>query len=163
MFTVPQAHAPTSLDVDAPPAVRVMGDELSGRRVTATRAIQAGEVLADLRAAHPASAPTRFTVQVGEHAHIDGLWQFTFLNHSCAPNVHVDAIAMSIWALRDISEGEELGYFYPSTEWQMAEPFDCHCGAEGCIGRVTGAAKLAAETLARFTVNAHILILGERA
>lgn len=146
----------------APPAVTVEGDEHTGRRVVALRDIARGEVLSRLGDAQRVPLASRYTVQVDEDAHIDGLWQFTFLNHSCAPNVHVDATAMTIWALRDIRAGEELGYFYPSTEWQMAEPFDCHCGAASCIGRVTGAAALSNDVVARFLMNRHIHALRAR-
>jgi hypothetical protein len=142
--------------------VRVDGNDDTGRRVIATRAIALGEVLADLREAHAAPAKSRFTVQVGADEHIDGLWQFTFLNHSCDPNVHVDATDRVIRALRPIAEGEELGYFYPSTEWQMAEPFDCACGTARCIGRVTGAADLPNATLRQYEINVHILALKTR-
>jgi hypothetical protein len=139
--------------------VRVLGDEQSGRRVVAIRTLHAGEVLAELSGAERVAVPTRFTVQVDVDAHIDGLWQFTFLNHSCAPNVRIDTTAMTISATRDIAAGEELGYFYPSTEWRMAEPFDCHCGAAACVGRVTGAAELPADVLAQHWVNRHITTL----
>jgi hypothetical protein len=30
--------------------------------------------------------------------------------------------------------GDELRCFYPSTEWAMAEGFDCKCGAPECLG-----------------------------
>lgn len=26
-----------------------------------------------------------------------------------------------------LKEGDELTFFYPSTEWSMAQPFDCLC------------------------------------
>ena len=40
---------------------------------------------------------------------------------------------------RDIAAGEELTYFYPSTEWEMDRPFRCLCGAPDCVGVVSGA------------------------
>ncbi|MBI3790968.1 MAG: SET domain-containing protein [Gemmatimonadetes bacterium] len=149
------SDAATALATPQAP-VRVDGDDDTGRRVIATRDIAPGEVLADLREAHRTPVKSRFTVQIGPDAHIDGLWQFTFLNHSCDPSVHVDTTAMEIRALRAIAAGEELGYFYPSTEWMMAEPFDCHCGTPACIGRVTGAKELPPQVLGRYVVNRHI-------
>lgn len=39
-------------------------------------------------------------------------------------------------ALRDIQPGDELSFFYPSTEWEMAQGFECKCGAKvGIIPR----------------------------
>jgi len=37
---------------------------------------------------------------------------------------------MTVVAARDLAADDELTFFYPSTEWSMAEPFDCWCGAE---------------------------------
>jgi len=57
-------------------------------------------------------------------------------------------------------------FFYPSTEWKMAQPFDCLCGStvrpnfllvhpdfhgqwirQGCLERIEGAISLSAEEL----------------
>jgi len=40
---------------------------------------------------------------------------------------------------RGLQVGDELTFFYPSTEWDMAQPFDCLCGAPTCRGRISGA------------------------
>ena len=45
-------------------------------------------------------------------------------------------------ALRHIETGEAITCFYPATEWEMAEPFECHCGAPNCLGTITGAKNL---------------------
>ena len=140
--------------VDAP--VEVQGNAQVGQHVVATRALGAGEVIADLAGAQRVSTATRYTVQIGEHAHIDGLWQFTFLNHACDPNVLLDTGTLQLRAARDIATGEELRYFYPSTEWQMAEPVICQCGATACLGAISGAADLPAGVLDRYALNAHI-------
>lgn len=158
MTNEPSTSTPTMMT----DGVRVLGDEQTGRRVVAIRTLQAGEVLAELDGAQRVPVATRYTVQVDVDAHIDGLWQFTFLNHSCAPNVRIDTTAMTISAVREVAAGEELGYFYPSTEWLMAEPFDCHCGSANCVGRVTGATDLAADVLATHWVNRHITELRAR-
>jgi hypothetical protein len=36
---------------------------------------------------------------------------------------------------RGLAEGQDITFFYPSTEWDMAQGFDCSCGAKvspGC-------------------------------
>ena len=59
-----------------------------------------------------------------------------------------------------VKAGDELTFFYPSTEWEMARPFQCTCGAEGkCIGLVNGAKFLDKQVLARYWLNSHILEL----
>ena len=46
---------------------------------------------------------------------------------------------------RPLRVGDELTFFYPSTEWEMDRPFRCRCGAgEGkCLGWIDGAKVLA--------------------
>jgi hypothetical protein len=102
--------------------------------------------------------PTRFTLQLDEVTHIllspEPLW---YCNHSCDPNIFFDTEAMEVVCLRDIAEGEELRFFYPSTEWSMAEPFACFCGGPGCLGRISGAADLPDEVLERFRLNNYVV------
>lgn len=139
--------------------VEVRGNDRVGRHVVATRAIAAGEVVASIGGARRVPVATRYTVQIGASEHIDGLEEFTCLNHSCAPNVVIETTALEIKALHDIAAGTELTYFYPSTEWHMAEPFECHCGALKCLGLINGAATLSAEVLSQYVVNEHIAAL----
>jgi len=56
------------------------------------------------------------------------------VNHSCEPNVAFDLTSTDKekWharALRDINPGDTLTFFYPSTEWDMEQNFECQCGA----------------------------------
>ena len=60
-------------------------------------------------------------------------------NHSCDPATYIDTENLQIIALRDISKGDELTFFYPSTEWEMIQPFQCNCQAQNCIKEVKGA------------------------
>jgi hypothetical protein len=52
-----------------------------------------------------------------------------------------------------------LSFFYPSTEWEMAQPFDCWCGAgeDKCFGRVQGAINLDTERLGQYYLNGYIM------
>jgi hypothetical protein len=143
---------------DAAPVV-VQDDALKGHHTLASRPIHAGEVIASLERCRQVAEPDRYTVQAGIDVHLDELGPFTYLNHSCAPNVILDMVALVIIARADIAAGEELSFFYPSTEWRMAEPFACHCGSPDCIGTVSGAAELSDEVLSRYFVNPHIRAL----
>jgi hypothetical protein len=68
----------------------------------------------------------------------------------------IDTTTMRVVAARDLEAGEELTFFYPSTEWDMDRPFRCRCGAPECIGVVSGAKHLAPDTLQRFPLAPHI-------
>lgn len=62
---------------------------------------------------------------------------------------------------RGISPGDELTFFYPSTEWRMAQPFDCACGAADgvCRRRIAGAEDMSAGELAGYWLSGHVRAL----
>jgi hypothetical protein len=57
---------------------------------------------------------------------------------------------------RALRKGEDLSFFYPSTEWDSAKPFDCLCGSKKCFGSIQGAKYLSREELDAYYVNPHI-------
>ena len=70
-------------------------------------------------------------LQVGRKTYID-LDEFSrSINHSCNPNCGLRKRS-ELFALRDISKGEEITYDYSSTiaptKWDM----NCHCGSKNC-------------------------------
>jgi hypothetical protein len=67
-------------------------------------------------------------------------WMFT--NHSCDPNVVIRD--QKFIALRSIELDEAITFDYETTEWEMAEPFECACGATSCRGIIRGYVHLSA-------------------
>lgn len=55
-----------------------------------------------------------------------------------------------------IRKGEKLSFFYPSTEWSMAQPFKCLCGEKKCLGRIAGAGQMDRGVLGGYWLNRHI-------
>ena len=103
-----------------------------------TAARKAGETLCDFGCV-PAPQ-TRYTIQISADQHAELVPGFLRLaSHGCQPNLIFDVDTRRVEVLTDVHVGDELTFFYPSTEWDMAEPFDCWCGAPGCLGRVAGA------------------------
>jgi hypothetical protein len=141
-------------------ATRLYREDLDQHKLVSSKAFQTGDVLARFQAKVELDEPSWLTVQVSEGLHIvldpDILGA---LNHSCDPNVFLDVEGMRLVALRPIPEGDELTFFYPSTEWAMAEPFECGCGAAGCIGRIGGARETPLSMLARYRLSPHIVRL----
>ncbi|MBL8062530.1 MAG: SET domain-containing protein-lysine N-methyltransferase [Anaerolineales bacterium] len=125
------------------------------RTLVTKRAYKMGEVICDIPSENIMDKPSRFTVQVArdKHTHVGKL---AALNHSCDPNVILDTENMSMVACKDIAKGEELYFFYPSTEWEMNAPFICLCGASNCIHVVAGARFLPLSTLEHHYLNPHI-------
>jgi hypothetical protein len=114
-----------------------------------------GEVICSIPSENVLEKPNRYTVQIARdrHTHVGKL---AALNHSCDPNVILDTERMAMIARRDIEKGEELFFFYPSTEWEMQAPFICLCGASNCIHVVAGARFLPLSTLENHYLNPHI-------
>ena len=113
-------------------------ENMSGTGVRTSHAIELGALVMPLQGAW-VDTPTRFTLQIEEGKHLlpEGqLW--AWVNHSCSPNLRVDTQKMSFVAVRPIAPEEELTFNYLSTEWTMAEPFECKCQALDCIGWIAG-------------------------
>ncbi len=102
-----------------------------------------GEVIADFSAGTIAAEPTYLTVQVDIGKHITLQPEYLqYINHSCEPNVFFNTTTMQLVALKEIQKEEEMTFFYPSTEWEMVQPFNCYCGSPHCLGHIRGAAYL---------------------
>lgn len=127
-----------------------------GARLITDQPYQQGETLCRIENYRVTDQATYQTVQIGPRSHIEELGILAYLNHSCQPNVIVDTSALEVRAARDIAAGEELTFFYPSTEWEMDRPFICLCGAPQCIRLVAGAKYLSIDTLSRYFINRHI-------
>ncbi|MFZ9388238.1 MAG: SET domain-containing protein-lysine N-methyltransferase [Chitinophagaceae bacterium] len=118
----------------------------------------AGEIVTRFSAAAYSTEPTYLTIQLEKGVHIaldPGYLQYT--NHSCEPNVFFDTAAMNLVAIRDISAGEELTFFYPSTEWRMKQPFRCNCNSPQCLGQIKGARFLSIEIQEKYRFTPFIL------
>ncbi|EEQ88052.1 hypothetical protein RJZ56_003349 [Blastomyces dermatitidis] len=144
----------------------------------ASKNIPANTLIAKNTSTTLASEKDYSTVQISATHHIRLNSDLLYCNHSCDPNVRFVTStlaspnvgleeqvsgAIEVWSTRDIPAGEELRFFYPSTEWEMAQPFRCSCGAEKCLGLVDGAKKVSTEVLRRYWLSGHIeSLLNER-
>lgn len=123
------------------------------------RDFKKGEVVAHFNKAQAFDQPTYLTVQSGIHEHIGlepSYLQYT--NHSCDPSVFIDTENLRFIALRDIHPGDEITFFYPSTEWDMDRKFTCSCGSSQCIGEIGGAKQTDRSILSRYRLAPHILV-----
>ena len=110
-------------------------------RVVALENFEAASCIAVLEGIQSPLA-TRHTIQIGAQVHLQvpagttlakkiERYPWQFLNHACRPNTRV--VGRELIALRRIKAFEELSFDYETTEWEMAEPFDCRCSE--CGGR----------------------------
>lgn len=123
----------------------------AGCRLVAVRPVAAGTRLFRIdgeRTEHP----NRHSLQIGENLHIDAgdahgaeeifdryFWRF--LNHSCEPNTVIRDL--EVIALRHIPPWADVTFDYNTTEYDMAESFECHCGSPACQGAIKGFRHLA--------------------
>ena len=160
---LPHDHAAEQL-AHPPGALLRCNSDLVGVLVTqdARRLIALGPVAAGTRLfaiiGRESPAPTRYSVQVGAALHLDQdcahditdvvhrfFWRY--LDHACDPTAVIRD--RELIAIRDIAPGDSVTFNYNTTEYDMAEPFRCHCGSAQCVGMVRGARHLSARQRAR--------------
>ncbi|MEO9020562.1 MAG: SET domain-containing protein [Ginsengibacter sp.] len=124
----------------------------------ATIPFKEGMAFATFEASEIVKEPNKYTVQVGEFIHIIlSPESLQYINHSCNPNVFFNTTTFELSALRNIAKGDELTFFYPSTEWLMDAPFNCFCGEPGCLHKIQGASSLSQETIDHYRFTDFIL------
>jgi len=129
----------------------------------AVRSFKLGEIICFLTAAKPVAQRTWATVQCGDSEDLELNSDLVYVNHSCEPNIafdvsHPDRSQWHARALREISAGDTLTFFYPSTEWDMRQPFECSCGTKSCMRHIAGASRMKKEDFdGRGFINEHIL------
>ncbi|KAI4235520.1 MAG: hypothetical protein LQ352_008085 [Teloschistes flavicans] len=98
------------------------------------------------------------SVEAPNGTHIDLSSDLFYVNHSCAPSLEYDVNKMEVRVSKyeDLHKDDLLTFFYPSTEWHMVQPFECHCRKRSCLGTIRGARELGKAKLAGYWLNAHI-------
>jgi len=137
---------------------KVMLNKSTGQKALhAAKSFYPGEVICQFNAGSTSAIPTYLTVQVADDKHITLMPEFLqYINHSCAPTVFFDTTSMELVCLKAMNPGDEFTFFYPSTEWEMAQPFDCNCGTPECLQVIQGAAHLSKATLKKYRLTDFI-------
>lgn len=138
-------------------AVIMQNTASNQKSLHATVSFAAGDVISKFNAGTTQSFPTYLTVQTGVDTHITLMPEFLqYINHSCDPNAFFNTDTMELVALKDILPGDEFTFFYPSTEWEMAQPFVCSCGSKDCLQLINGASNLTIQTLSKYKLTNFI-------
>lgn len=153
-------HAPAPSSVT--PLIKFeQGTGVMSARIVATKDCDEGTVMARIEGeACSESSMSYATVQIACHQHLNLSNDLIYTNHSCDPSLIFDIDAMEARVIdgRQLKKGDELTFFYPSTEWDMAQPFDCNCGAgDLCLGVVQGAKHLSRQKLEQYRLSKHIV------
>ncbi len=129
----------------------------SQKSLHALRSFKPGDVISRFHAGTLSTTATYLTVQVGVDRHITLQPEFLqYINHSCEPNVFFNTTTMQVICLRELNVGDELTFFYPSTEWEMVQPFVCNCGSTNCLQLINGASHLSMQTIKKYRVTDFI-------
>ena len=134
-----------------------INNETRHHSLVASRDFNKNEIFCWFEPSAILQSPSYQTIQVGAGKHIrlePSFLQYT--NHSCSPNIFFNTTTYEVICLEEIKTGEQLAYFYPSTEWEMAEPFQCHCGMSNCLGYINGASYLSKEVLENYRLSDFI-------
>ena len=132
--------------------------ETKQKALIATRSFKQEEVLSRFGASRIYFTPNYLTVQTGVNKHIALNPEFLqYINHSCEPNVFFDTTSFELRALRDIEVNEEFSFFYPSTEWEMDQPFNCYCGNAECLQNIGGARFLDEKAIQKYKLTDFIM------
>jgi hypothetical protein len=135
----------------------VLNNDTNQKSLFAAVAFQPGDVITKFSADKIQKYATYLTVQTDTNRHITLQPDFLqYINHSCSPNTFFNTSSMELVCLQPIQPGDEFTFFYPSTEWKMAQPFVCNCGTAACIQLINGASHLSVETLSKYKLTDFI-------
>jgi len=127
------------------------------KSLNAAVAFAPGDIICKFGAGETLPYPTYLTVQVDIDKHITLVPEFLqYVNHSCQPNVFFNTATMNLECLTEMQPGDEFTFFYPSTEWNMSQPFVCNCCSSQCLEVIYGASKLTIEKLSRYKLTDFI-------
>lgn len=78
----------------------------------------------------------KYSVQLGDSSYRVPGW--SYLNHSCNPSCSIQRIndTYILVAEKCLAPGDELTFDYRINESEIAEPFDCLCGAVNCEKKI---------------------------
>jgi hypothetical protein len=131
---------------------------------TSLIALPRGALFAPMLGSTP-SPKAYSSVQSGPNTHFELNSNLLYCNHSCVPSLEFDVARMEVRVSRerDLKVGDHLTFWYPSSEWEMAQPFECGCRDSGCKGQIWGAGEMNEGFVREYWLNEHILrMLDER-
>ena len=135
----------------------LLNNETNQKALFAAISFAPGDVITTFGSGSTQNFATYLTVQTATDRHITLLPEFLqYINHSCAPNVFFNTTTMELICLQPMQPGDEFTFFYPSTEWEMAQPFVCNCGNAACLQLINGASHLSVQTLSKYKLTDFI-------
>jgi SET domain-containing protein len=120
----------------------IVKEGVAGRGVFAGEGIAKGSEVIEYSGPllkYEETSPTTLAVQIGEGVYMGASGgPDDYVNHSCEPNcgLVIEGGKVSLVAIRDIGEGEELYFDYSTTMDEDDFEMPCRCGVASCRGVV---------------------------
>ena len=138
-----------------------------------------GSKLCDIVTHYGIPATTWSSFQTSKTTHAEFNSALVYTNHSCSPTVEIQVYEpdaqgnypggvsgeVRVVGDHDLQVGDDVTWFYPSTEWESPRPFKCLCGTEErgegkrCIGTQRGSKFLDQGVLQNYFMNKHVVEL----
>ena len=112
-----------------------------GRGLFASKQFVPNDLIMSAKAIAVSDRRCSHSVQTGRDKHVVMDLPAILINHSCDANVGIrdnDMGAYDFFAIKNVSEGEELVWDYNASEWEISTPFKCACGSARCRGLLRG-------------------------
>ena len=112
-----------------------------GRGLFASKQFAPDDLIMSAKAVAVSDVRCSHSVQTGWDKHVVMDLPAILINHSCDANVGIrdnDMGAYDFFAIKNVSEGEELVWDYNASEWEISTPFQCACGSARCRGLLRG-------------------------
>ena len=82
-----------------------------------------------------------YLFNINKRFDLDGNFKFNtarLINHSCDPNCEVFGSGLKVWvyAMKDISKGDELSYDYGFSFDEDYKNYPCKCKSKNCVGYI---------------------------
>jgi len=127
------------------------------RSLYSRKEFRVNEVIVEFTSKRVYPNPSYLTVQISDEEHIELFPEYLeCINHSCDPNCFFDTAKKQLISIKPIEDGDELTFFYPSTEWDMDRAFQCTCRSKNCIGLIQGAKYLPESVIKNYRVTQFI-------
>lgn len=138
----------------------VKGDEPYTAAAYSLVSLPAGSLFAKIKTATPVPKNTYTSVANGADSRIELNSDLVYCNHSCDPSLVFDMARFEVRVVdhRPLAVGDALTFFYPSSEWDMVQPFQCNCGSGAkCLGMISGSSRIEPLVLSRYWLNDHVV------
>ena len=120
--------------------VNVVSAEVAPRlrlQLVASERIDAGEIIVQSCEEEIQDHRTWRTLQLDQGRHLRNEF-LNFVDHSCEPNALLDVDSLALVAIRSIAANTPVTFFYPGSEVELSQSFECQCASDDCLRVVKG-------------------------